>query len=165
MAKFEESDPRWIVADRADGKNVNAWHWEEKSMTSWMKQRLTDLMNKVLAHEDAESKIFLTKLESLDGDCTLQNRKGKKFFLYDVHIKSCWRLELRDGDSVKKASGTIKLIECMQDDDDWDSEVSVSDADSGIRPRAELLARVYAVRATKDALRKVTEELKEMSMQ
>ena len=27
MAKVGETDPRWIVAERADGTNVNNWHW------------------------------------------------------------------------------------------------------------------------------------------
>ena len=27
MAKWGEGDPRWIVEDRTDGKNVNNWHW------------------------------------------------------------------------------------------------------------------------------------------
>ena len=27
MAKWGEGDPRWIVEERADAKNVNNWHW------------------------------------------------------------------------------------------------------------------------------------------
>ena len=27
MAKWGEGDPRWIVEERADGTNVNNWHW------------------------------------------------------------------------------------------------------------------------------------------
>jgi hypothetical protein len=27
MAKLGETDPRWIVAERTDGTNVNNWHW------------------------------------------------------------------------------------------------------------------------------------------
>lgn len=133
-------------------------------MFSWLKGRLSELMKNAVAHQDAESKITLQKLDSVEGDCTLQNRKGKKFFLYDLHIKSSWEIEFRDGDKVKKATGTVKLIECMQDDDDWDSEVNIVDADKSIKPKVDLLARVYAVRATKDALRTVTNELREMSM-
>ena len=26
MAKWGEGDPRWIVEERADAKNVNNWH-------------------------------------------------------------------------------------------------------------------------------------------
>jgi hypothetical protein len=27
MAKWGEGDPRWIVEEREDAKNVNNWHW------------------------------------------------------------------------------------------------------------------------------------------
>jgi hypothetical protein len=27
MARLGEGDPRWLVTDRQDGRNVNAWHW------------------------------------------------------------------------------------------------------------------------------------------
>ena len=31
MAKWGEGDPRWQVKEMGvDGKNVNAWHWEDK---------------------------------------------------------------------------------------------------------------------------------------
>ena len=45
MAKFEQADPRWIVADRADGTNVNAWHWQEKDCTAWSRRRLGQLFD------------------------------------------------------------------------------------------------------------------------
>ena len=27
MAKWGQGDPRWIVEERPDAKNVNNWHW------------------------------------------------------------------------------------------------------------------------------------------
>ena len=27
MAKWGEADPRWIVSEAQDGRNVGAWHW------------------------------------------------------------------------------------------------------------------------------------------
>ena len=44
MAKVGEGDARWIVADRADGANVNAWHWEERDVLPWAKRRLQELL-------------------------------------------------------------------------------------------------------------------------
>jgi hypothetical protein len=31
-AEVGKGDPRWIVKEREDGKNVGAWHWEERDM-------------------------------------------------------------------------------------------------------------------------------------
>lgn len=33
MAKWGEGDPRWIVEERADAKNVNNWHWYVKTLS------------------------------------------------------------------------------------------------------------------------------------
>eukprot|EP01052_Picozoa_sp_SAG31_P028427 SAG31_NODE_2745_length_5147_cov_20.624604_2_plen_287_part_00 len=43
MAKIGEADPRWIVSDRQDGQNVNAWHWTERDRTGWARARLEAL--------------------------------------------------------------------------------------------------------------------------
>lgn len=32
MAEWDKRDERWIVEDRKDGANVNAWHWEVRSL-------------------------------------------------------------------------------------------------------------------------------------
>ena len=32
MAKIGEGDQRWIVKDRADGTNVNGWHWQVRAV-------------------------------------------------------------------------------------------------------------------------------------
>jgi hypothetical protein len=39
MAKVGEGDPRWIVQNRADGTNVNQWHWTESDFTGWAKKK------------------------------------------------------------------------------------------------------------------------------
>jgi len=41
-AEAGKGDPRWIVQDREDGKNVGSWHWEERDMMSWFKQRIEE---------------------------------------------------------------------------------------------------------------------------
>ena len=44
MAKVGEGDPRWLVSDRTDGRNVNGWHWEEKNALAWSKKRIHELL-------------------------------------------------------------------------------------------------------------------------
>ena len=44
MAKWGEGDPRWLVQERSDGKNVNQWHWEEINKLPWAKKRLAELL-------------------------------------------------------------------------------------------------------------------------
>jgi hypothetical protein len=44
MAKIGETDPRWIVAERNDGANVNGWHWQERNCMGWGRERLSGLL-------------------------------------------------------------------------------------------------------------------------
>ena len=41
-AEIGKGDKRWIVENRQDGKNVGSWHWEERDMLVWTKQRLRE---------------------------------------------------------------------------------------------------------------------------
>lgn len=41
-AELGKGDKRWIVENRQDGKNVGSWHWEERDMLTWTKQRLVE---------------------------------------------------------------------------------------------------------------------------
>lgn len=45
MAKWGEGDPRWIVEERADAKNVNNWHWSDKNATNWSVDKLKSLLS------------------------------------------------------------------------------------------------------------------------
>lgn len=44
MAQWDERDPRWLVAERKDGANVNGWHWESKNLQGWCRERLQALL-------------------------------------------------------------------------------------------------------------------------
>ncbi len=51
-AKWEDRDTRWIVEERKDGANVNAWHWSERSCLAWSRQRLGELLTGLPAELD-----------------------------------------------------------------------------------------------------------------
>jgi len=40
MALKGQGDPRWLVSQRDDGKNVNNWHWTEADWSDWIKKKL-----------------------------------------------------------------------------------------------------------------------------
>ena len=47
MAKWGEGDERWIVQERNDGANVNGWHWQERNMMGWGKDRMSQLLTAI----------------------------------------------------------------------------------------------------------------------
>lgn len=85
MAKIGEGDPRWLVQERSDGANVNNWHWTELDCSQWAKDRLTSIFNAVSFEENGRS--FKIKVESVTGESSVNTRKGKVLFFYELEVK------------------------------------------------------------------------------
>lgn len=92
MAKWDERDPRWLVSNREDGKNINGWHWEEKNRLEWCRKRLGELLPALPPAEAGGLRI--TKVTDVAGEATTSTRKGnKKLALYDLKITVRWAAE------------------------------------------------------------------------
>uniref|UniRef100_A0A383VZK0 Activator of Hsp90 ATPase AHSA1-like N-terminal domain-containing protein n=1 Tax=Tetradesmus obliquus TaxID=3088 RepID=A0A383VZK0_TETOB len=157
MAKFDESDPRWIVQAREDGTNVNQWHWSEKDCSEWSKQRLEQLLGDLtLLNGPATAKT--TGLKSVEGDSILNIRKAKLIASYELAIKVRWQGTTAGG---QHGSGLIELPYVADENHDEDPEVKVllptEDAASQ-QLKAEILAKgkepIYA------AIRTYVQELR-----
>ena len=98
MAKVGEGDQRWIVKEREDGANVNGWHWSEKNLTEWAKERLTELLSDIVVLDDSTGSCKVCKVEKMTGDVTVQARKQKKFPLYELEITLNWEGQLFDAE-------------------------------------------------------------------
>ncbi len=70
----EERDPRWVVQNREDGKNVGGWHWEEKNVLAWARQELEGLLTAIPAA--AEGAPAIRKLKTCTGEVRLAKRSG-----------------------------------------------------------------------------------------
>jgi activator of HSP90 ATPase len=93
MALKGQGDPRWIVESRADGANVNAWHWTETDLSEWAKDKLKQL----LAGIPIESDKFVggtTTVTHVDGDVTVNTRKQKTIVLYELDVTVKWEGQL-----------------------------------------------------------------------
>ena len=99
MAKIGEGDGRWIVKEREDGANVNGWHWSEKNLTEWAKERLTELLSDIVVLDDSTGSCKVSKVEKMTGDVTVQARKQKKFPLYELEITLNWEGQLFDAEA------------------------------------------------------------------
>ncbi|GAQ89608.1 Activator of Hsp90 ATPase [Klebsormidium nitens] len=166
MAKVGEGDPRWIVTDRDDGRNVNGWHWTEKSYTTWSRQRLEEMVRDIPVECDVhEGQAKVTKLKRLDGDVHLTSRKGKKHgALYDITLTMEWigqvpKPSTEGGEEVK---GEIRIAEIVNGHDEKDYEYEVTVEGSG-QGHDRLKSRVKA--AKPQLLQIVSEFLAELSRQ
>jgi len=136
MAKLGEQDSRWIVAARADGKNVANWHWSEKNLTNAMKARLTEKLQGLTITQGRVNIVF-TETEKVEGEMTAMNRKGKTIYVYDFTIKMKFKGEIAPEEAIDEkieATGTLDLSDIMVDDDDFTQKITIDSDDKSKTP-------------------------------
>ncbi|XP_037605910.1 activator of 90 kDa heat shock protein ATPase homolog 1-like [Sebastes umbrosus] len=122
MAKWGEGDPRWIVEKRADGTNVNNWHWTERDVSSWSSERLRQLLLEVRV-EGPEGVCKLTEVNKLEGESSINNRRGKLFFFYEWQLRASW---LGTSSIGVKYRGTVDVSNLSDENDMDDLDISAS---------------------------------------
>lgn len=122
MAKWGEGDPRWIVEERADATNVNNWHWTERDATTWSLDKLKSLLLG-LSVENDEGSCEVTEVSKVEGEASINNRKGKLIFFYEWNLKATWTGESKAG---VKYTGTIDVPNLSDENDMEDLDISVS---------------------------------------
>lgn len=128
MAKWGEGDPRWIVEERPDAKNVNNWHWTEKNATPWSKERITSLFDDFKIKHESEVRCRVTKADKIDGEATANNRKGKLIFFYEWNVELKWEGCLADNHPTYKGKATIPNLSEENDLDDIDITISIEES-------------------------------------
>jgi len=126
MAKWGEGDPRWIVEERPDSKNVNNWHWTERNCNAWSEKYFKSKL-KGMEISDKDIQVKITEVTSFEGDSTVNNRKGKVFYLFDLNTSMKWDGTAADGKVT--ANGKINIKDITQDDpvDEYQYEVTCND--------------------------------------
>ncbi|XP_061599782.1 activator of 90 kDa heat shock protein ATPase homolog 1a [Cololabis saira] len=121
MAKWGEGDPRWIVEERADATNVNNWHWTERDATNWSSEKLKALLLG-LSVENEDGKCEVTEVSKLEGEASINNRKGKLIFFYEWNLKATWTGKSKTGIEFK---GTVEVPNLSDENDMEDLAISV----------------------------------------
>ncbi|MBN3305078.1 AHSA1 ATPase, partial [Amia calva] len=122
MAKWGEGDPRWIVEERADATNVNNWHWTERDATNWSSDKLKELLLAVRV-ENEEGSCEVTEVSKMEGEASINNRKGKLIFFYEWTLKMTWTGTSKSGINYK---GNIEVPNLSDENDMDDLDISVS---------------------------------------
>ncbi|XP_026471549.1 activator of 90 kDa heat shock protein ATPase homolog 1 [Ctenocephalides felis] len=127
MAKWGEGDPRWIVEERPDATNVNNWHWTEKNASPWSKDRLKELLKNLKIERDDMSCV-ISEVETLEGEASANNRKGKLIFFYEWDIVLKWQGTVGDGESIE---GKVKIPNLSEENDVSEVDISISVKSTG----------------------------------
>lgn len=110
MALKGQGDKRWKVRERADGTNVNGWHWEERSASSWAHNRIKELLKvEEIVIPPVEGSHKGARVEDLEmaGDASLMNRKGVLKVLYDLKATGKWKSEHEE--EADRTHGTFQI--------------------------------------------------------
>ncbi|XP_077420158.1 activator of 90 kDa heat shock protein ATPase homolog 1b [Vanacampus margaritifer] len=122
MAKWGEGDPRWIVEERADATNVNNWHWTERDATSWSSDKLKSLLLG-LRVENNEGSCEVTEVSKMEGEASINNRKGKLIFFYEWNLKATWTGVSKSG---IKYQGSVEIPNLSDENDMEDLDISIA---------------------------------------
>jgi hypothetical protein len=116
-----------VTAPQPTATNVNNWHWYEKDLAPWAKERLEALLVGIEASGvPNKGWVRVTKLESCEGDASVSNRKGKRIVAYELNVKCKWEGQV-DYDDV---SGELLLPYISEDVSDSDYEIKLTAKDS-----------------------------------
>uniref|UniRef100_A0A1I8J610 Aha1_N domain-containing protein n=2 Tax=Macrostomum lignano TaxID=282301 RepID=A0A1I8J610_9PLAT len=148
MAKWGEGDPRWIVEERADAKNVNNWHWTEKNATQWSKDKLRELLVGFKVSEADSFEFRVSDMPKCDGEATANNRKAKLIFFYEWTITLDWEGQLLGCDNKTKFKGKVEVINLSEENSasEIDMDVSVESSSNDAFKLKELVRRVAVPR-------------------
>ena len=124
-----EGDPRWIVTDRGDGKNVNSWHWEEKDLSGTAHDALKQRFKDLVLIDTADLKITVKEISEISGDCTVAQRKGKIMCYFGLKVTLKWKATV--GGATKELDGKMAIEEVEHDNfrDAYDISVTTTDND------------------------------------
>ena len=150
MAKFDEADPRWIVKEREDGTNVNGWHWEEKDLLPRFQTALNEQLLGHTLFENDVGKVHVKKIDSCTGEFSGNQRKGKRFIVYEFEIKFEFEATLASG-----ASSSGKYVFPSVDSVDGLGSLELNfkpESDKGDKRDANAFAKAHGVPAIRKIL-------------
>ncbi|NXF93911.1 AHSA1 ATPase, partial [Eubucco bourcierii] len=156
MAKWGEGDPRWIVEQRADATNVNNWHWTERDASNWSTERLKTLLLPVRV-EGEEGACEVTEVSKLDGEASINNRKGKLIFFYEWAIKLAWTGTSKTGVKYK---GYVEIPNLSDENDIDEVEILVSLAKDEPDTNLKTLMKQEGAKKIRDAMKTYISTLK-----
>ncbi|KAM4679263.1 activator of 90 kDa heat shock protein ATPase homolog 2-like isoform 2-T2 [Amazona ochrocephala] len=156
MAKWGQGDPRWIVEERADGTNVNNWHWTERDATSWSKGKLKELLVGLVVEGEA-GRCEISDLKHVEGEASCNSRKGKLIFFYEWNLRLSWRGTVKE--SGEKHKGSVEIPNLSEENEVDDTEINVSKK-KGEGDVLKDLMRTEGTTKVREALRNYLKALK-----
>ena len=84
-------DPQWIVSNREDGTNVNAWHWVEHDCLPFLQQHAEELFcGQGFGGDGGRPRVTVKGAADagarVTGEATANNRRQKTIYIYELEV-------------------------------------------------------------------------------
>lgn len=121
--------------------NANAWHWEEKPMTTWahtwLQRKLEGLTASVLG--GLATVTFASP--QVSGDASVSVRKGRPIALFQLRLECKWAVAASAA-GVGEAQGTLVVPEFTSEDGARGSAIEVQAASSVKKSSGQIIAAI-----------------------
>ncbi|QLQ82273.1 hypothetical protein HG537_0H00340 [Torulaspora globosa] len=103
--------------------NPNNWHWVDKNCFSWAREYFSEKVVKLNTGEVEGKYAEISSLSSLEGDCEVNQRKGKVISLFDLNMVMLIKGYVND----QQFEGSITVPEVAFDSgkDDYQFDISI----------------------------------------
>jgi activator of HSP90 ATPase len=112
------------LIQKLSSKNPSDWHWLEKKVNVLAHARFTELVLATdLAVDSGSMKV--TEVKNLEGDCYLNNRKGRKTISFEMTADLVWSGKIldADGNEVVSATGKAHMPDITAEEDPEEFEI------------------------------------------
>ena len=125
-------DPQWIVSNREDGTNVNAWHWVEHDCLPFLQQHAEELFcGQCFGGDGGRPKVTVKGAADagarVTGEATANNRRQKTIYIYELEVVLKCDAALPDG-AAHSVTVTFPYVGEDTDPDDWEVRVACTTA-------------------------------------
>ncbi|AAS54400.1 AGL090Wp [Eremothecium gossypii ATCC 10895] len=119
--------------------NPNNWHWVDKNCIDWAKKHFAEKLAGLSSGNKTDGEYAeIAAVNSVEGDCEVNQRKGKVISLFDLRVVLSVRGHVADGTDWE---GSITIPEVAFDsaEDDYQFEISIYQETSKLAPARPLV--------------------------
>ena len=160
-------DPQWIVSNREDGTNVNAWHWVEHDCLPFLQQHAEELFcGQSFGGDGGRPKVTVKGAGDagarVTGEATANNRRQKTIYIYELEVVLKCDAALPDG-AAHSVTVTFPYVGEDTEPDDWEVRVActTTGAAGSTKDAVALAARKVATKELRARLADLLDLMRE----
>ncbi|KAG0665545.1 hypothetical protein C6P44_004926 [Monosporozyma unispora] len=136
--------------------NPNNWHWVDKNCISWARTYLQDKLVDINTGEHSGKYAEIKSVSSIEGDCEVNQRKGKVISLFDLKITMLTQGHVDD----EPFEGSIMVPEVAFDSEieDYQFDISIYKETSKLN-EVKPVIREYLLPQLRDAFQRFGKDL------